>query len=354
MDSGASAMSSPTAVTNLGKAYSFKPSGTGPFKLVDYVPGSSCLMKKNTDYWGKDADGNPLPYLDNLTILVIPDQTVVSAALETGKVDVAILPIKDIEKFRANSNVSVFSGIGGVTSQITFNIAKPPMDNVNLRKAIAYAVDPDEANQAVYFGKALISKGDLWPSDSWAYDETVGHPYYDPAKAKEFLKLGGQPNGFTMEAVTYSSPSILQQAQVYQAQLAKVGIQVNLVVFDVTTATSKFYTQGAYPLFFNSWSRRPEPDRVASLVYTSNSFYNPAKLSNPAMDALVQKGASLYDIEQRKAVYHEISVTTIGDCWVTPMLYAVQYMAAWKKVGGTDRLLGWDIVARFKRVWIIQ
>ena len=89
-------MSSPTAIEALGPDYGWNPSGTGPFKVKEVITGTLVHLVRNEDYWGRDEHGNQLPYLDEVTIRVIRDETVRAAALRTGEVDVTYLPYKDV------------------------------------------------------------------------------------------------------------------------------------------------------------------------------------------------------------------------------------------------------------------
>jgi len=346
------AMNSPTAVQKLGKEYGFKPSGTGPFKLFDYVAASSCTMVKNEEYWGKDAAGNRLPYPDKLTLLIIPDETVMSAALETGQIDLGGVPLKDIKKFQANPNITVVSYEGSsIASMLYFNLAKPPMDNINLRKAVAYAINPQAINEAVYYGTQIIAKGGFWPPRCWVFDDTVPRPSYDVAKAKEFLKLGGMPNGFKMDVITWGATHT-QAAEMGKAMLAEVGIDITLKIYDVGTATSKFFAGQESPLFWTSWSRYPEPDWLAGLAYKSDGYYNPGKLTRADVDALVAKGAASYDIKERQATYRQIQEIVLGEVWTIPTLYGVGYVGYWKdRVGGLENFYGWDAKWQLRYLW---
>lgn len=346
-------VNSPAAIKKHGKAYGFNPVGTGPFKLVEYVSGSHCKWVKNEKYWGKDAAGNRLPFLDALTMKIIPDAAVLSAALRSGEIDLAYLPYQDVDKFQANANfdVNVFKG-SGIGHLLYFNKAMPPMDNVNLRRAVAHAINAEVLNKAVFYGKAIVAKGGFWPTGTWVFDDTVPRPYYNLKKAKEFLKKGGKPNGFSMDMLTWKGTTTVQAAEMVKAQLAQVGINANIKVFNVGTATEKFFHTNEAPVYSTSWSRYPEPDWIASLCYKSKGYYNPDKVSRPDMDKLVEAGAATYEIKERKAIYRKINEIILDECWVVPMIYSVAYAASWKKVQNVETLFGWDAKMILKELWL--
>jgi len=351
------AMSSPTAIQKWGAQYGVNPCGTGPFKVFDYVPGSTLTLVKNPNYWGTDSDGNPLPYIDRLIENIILDPTVVDAALQTGKLDVAGINSPDIDRFMTDPNITKDISIAtyqgsGVSILMYFNMAKPPMDNVYLRKAVASAIDWDAINQSIFYGKQIVAKSGMWPPNTWVYQDSPNYPKFDLAKAKDYLKQGGQPNGFAVDMITWGA-TFTQAAQVVQAQLAQIGITVNVKIYDVTTATNNFMTGGQAPLFLSSWSRYPEPDWIASSNYTSTATYNPGKITDAAMDALVAQGAAEYDQAKRQVIYNQINDKILDECFVIPGLYGVAYWGYWKnRVGGMENYFGWDAKANIRYLWI--
>jgi len=347
------AMSSPTAIKALGVDYAFKPAGTGPFKVAEIVSGSHVKFVRNEKYWGRDADGNKLPYLDEVVIRLITDETVQVSALKAGEIDLVLLPYREVQNFEHDPKwqIKVFEG-GSVAYLLQFNLTKPPMDNVNLRLAVAYAINPDVINKAVYFNHAIVAKGGMWPPGSWAYDPTVERPHYDPAKAREFLKLGGKPDGFETDVITWTSDLHRPSAEIVRAQLAAVGIKLNLKVYEVTVATEKFEYGGEAPLFLTSWSRYPEPDWNASLIYRSDGYYNPGKLKDARVDALIDAGAAISDIAKRKPIYRQIDEIELGEARMVPLLYGVSNATAPNNVMGLNDLFGWDAKFNFKQIWL--
>jgi peptide/nickel transport system substrate-binding protein len=188
------------------------------------------------------------------------------------------------------------------------------------------------------------------PPGSWAYDPTVERPHYDPAKAREFLKLGGKPDGFETDVITWTSDLHRPSAEIVRAQLAAVGIKVNLKIYEVTVATEKFEYGGEAPLFLTSWSRYPEPDWNASLIYKSDGYYNPGKLKDARVDALIDEGAAISDIANRKPIYRQIDEIELGEARMVPLLYGVSNATAPNNVIGLDGLFGWDAKFSFKQV----
>ena len=347
------AMNSPTAVKALGIDYAFKPSSTGPFKVAEYVSGSHLRLVRNDKYWGRDAAGNPLPYLDEIVMSVIPDFTVQVAALRAGEIDLAYVPYREVPSFVDNPRYTVTPYQGGsVAFLLSYNLAKAPLDNEHLRLAIAHAVNPEALNRAVYFGRAIVAKGGMWPPGSLTYDPTVPRPGYDPAKAREHLRLGGKPGGFEIDGIFWPSEFNTPAVEIARAQLGAVGIKLNLKAYEVSAATERFYQAQEAGLYLTTWPRQPEPAINASNLYRSNGYYNAAKLRDDAMDALVDEGAATIDAAQRKAVYRRIDERVLGEAWVTPLVYGVTYATAPKRVMGMDEVFSYDARMYLHRMWL--
>lgn len=347
------AMNSPTAVRALGADYAFKPASTGPFKVAEYVSGSYLRLVRNEHYWGRDEAGNPLPYLDEIVLNVIPDFTVQVAALRAGELDMAYVPYREVPGFIDSPRYTVKPYEGGsVAFLMSFNMAKAPLDNPHLRLAIAHAVNPDSLNRAVYFNRAIIAKGGMWPPGALAYDPTVPRPSYNVAQAREHLRLGGQPGGFEIDAILWPSEFNTPAVEIVRAQLGAIGIRLNLKVYEVSTATEKFYYGNEAHLYLTTWPRQPEPAINATNLYHSAGYYNAGKLKDPRMDALVDEGAATIDPEKRRAIYRRIDEIALGEAWITPLVYGVTYAAAHRHVMGMEEVFSYDARMYLHRMWL--
>jgi ABC-type oligopeptide transport system substrate-binding subunit len=127
--------------------------GTGPFRFVEYVPQTRMVLERNEDFWGTDADGNPLPYLDGITFQFYPDPTSRTTAVQTGNVDwIEYVPAADVELLRANPDVEVVGGLSANFRSIYLNVTHPPFDNVLVRRAMSYAIDEQSVVDLALFG----------------------------------------------------------------------------------------------------------------------------------------------------------------------------------------------------------
>ncbi|MEM7018942.1 MAG: ABC transporter substrate-binding protein [Pseudomonadota bacterium] len=346
-------MNSPEKILQLGRDYGWQPAGTGPFKVNEVIMGTYVHLVRNEDYWAKDEFGNRLPYLDEVTIRVIREQTVLAAALRTGEIDVAYLPYKDVAAFQRDDRfqIETMDG-GGITLVLVFNVDKPPMDDLNLRLAISHAVNPAIINKAIFFDRVAVADSGMWPTGAWAHDPTVERPHYDLEKARAYLAKSKYADNATFTTVTNNSPTLIPSAEIIRVMLKKLGITMNIEVLHAGAATEDFFHGQQYPMYMTAWSRYPEPDWLASLAYKSDGYYNPGNVSRPDVDQMVELGASYYSIEERTPVYHKLNALVLQEAWYVPMLYSVNYAAAPQKIQNLERLMGWDGKMFLRDIWI--
>jgi peptide/nickel transport system substrate-binding protein len=351
-------MVSPTAVEKSGRDFKSNPVGTGPYLFDRWVPGSHVSFKRNPNYWEKNSEGKALPYLDQLEIHAIPDETVRFANLQTGEADLGAVGSKDIPAAERHGDLKVIKGVpgAGVAALLHYNIAIAPMDNPNLRKAIAFAIDPKVVNKNVYFDLAIPAEGAMTTPGTWAYSPVKGRPTYDPEKAKEFLRAGGQPDGFSMDVITYTAPNINQQTEIYQDFWAKIGIKAQITTQEVSTAVTTFFGPGrqTFPLMSTSWGgTSPEPSTTPTIAWKKDSFYNPAKQPlDPRLDGLLDQARETYDEEQRKKLYQEIEQIVVAEqCAFVPLLYTLPRWTVRKSVGNAESFY-WPGLNRLQYIFV--
>ena len=189
--------------------------GTGPFYITDYVSDSFCNTVRNDNFWMTDpvgpGQGNQLPYVDRVKVMVITDASTRLAALRTGKVDQMVpLSYDQADELRVSAKGLIeiqgkhWQGRG---SPIFLRTDTPPFDNVLVRRAMNMAIDRDEINQGLYNGEgdqfplpyAYTPEYDamyLKPTDP-DYPPILNEIYsYNPEKAKQLLAEAGYPDGF--------------------------------------------------------------------------------------------------------------------------------------------------------------
>jgi peptide/nickel transport system substrate-binding protein len=247
---------SPTAVSNWGPSdYGKHPVGTGPFAFKEWVPADHITLVKNPNYQSflpYAANSGP-PYLDEVTFRVIPETQALIAALEAGEVLLAQLPPSQVRAFQDRSGFQVLRKpeAGTLINFVEFNFAKPPFDDVNVRKAFAYALDVDSIINSVIEGQAARNYG-FMPVGllGWTQDLEASGYHFDPQQAARLLDQAGwmmgpdnvrQKGGQKLELqfYTFTIEPFSRVAELMQAQAAQSGFKLNIQTFEVATDLQK-------------------------------------------------------------------------------------------------------------------
>lgn len=342
---------SPTASDKLGKGLASNPVGTGPFTFKEYATGSHVTGTRNPDYWMKDSAGTSLPYLDQFTIQIIPDQTVLYANLQTGSIDMGGINFKDLKSAQSNSSLVVQPGTpgGGVPSVWVFNLDLAPMNDLNFRKAVAYALQPEAVGHAVYFDYGKPDLAGMVTPGSWAYEPIPTRPSYNVAEAKKYLAASSHPDGLSLDLLTYTDPTLAQTTAIYQQNLKAIGIDAKITTQDVSTSTSSFFIKNQFSVFSTEWGGTSfEPDGICEVAYRSSAFYNPMKKpAVPNLDSLIDKGLQTYDLAQRKDIYKQIETATLEQVYFVPQVLVTYPGIFRKNVGNGQTYIDWGFEPRF-------
>ncbi|MBI5877996.1 MAG: peptide ABC transporter substrate-binding protein [Chloroflexi bacterium] len=342
---------SPAAIEKYGKDLARNPVGTGPFQFVEWVKDDHLTVKKFDGYWEKGADGQSLPYLDQVTYKPVTDATVRLTSLKTGTLDMinAIAP-KDVAGMRGSKDPLLDQVTGLGYQALNTNDAKAPFDKVEARQALNYALDRDAIANNVLFGTVTAGQGPIPPS-SWAYDASVNIYKRDVAKSKELLQKAGLTLPVKFPCMIVNSPEAQLLGQALKEQLAEGGFDMDIQLLDFPTALAK-QTAKDYVCFQIGWSGRPDPDgNVYSFLYT-NAPSNSYNYSNKTVDDLLDKTRTTYDQAQRKGFYAEALKTANQDGAVAYLYWPSDFKAWGAKVNGYLHVP--DGMIRTKEMWLAK
>lgn len=336
-------MASPTAAKKYGQNFGSHPVGTGPFLFKSWERGSSVVVVKNPHYWESG-----LPYLDKIVFSDIGGAVIGTQRLLTGELDfVGNLSPQDIREVQSSHQVKLQKTKVGRWFSLQWHWNQPPFNNSDLRKAIAYALDRDQLNQVTQNGAGTIANSPTPPGLWWHDPHIVGYKH-DPAKAKQYLRKAGHPNGLGLKLWTPSKTIYRQINSLVQQQLAAVGIKANLA----PVAHSEWYARvvkGSIDFTPMDWTQRPDPDGLLYILFDSNGYANTTGYSNPKVDKWLHEGRRIFDKKKRKELYFKVQQQISDDLPYVPLFFAVEYAAMSKKVRG----FMWtpDQIPRFYNVW---
>jgi peptide/nickel transport system substrate-binding protein len=307
---------SPTAVKAEGADYGRKPVGTGPFILKDYVTGDHVLVTRNPNYWKKDANGAQLPYLDAIRFVPIPDTKARLSSLQAGDVDMIQTDDSPTIKQALDAGLDVQKVSGSSSTIILFDNTQPPLDNLQVRDGLAYAIDRQAINSVVYGGVRLPSYS-AFATNSPYYEDTHP-PTFDLAKAKALLQQYGKPVNITLECIpTPESNAVLQLVQqMWQA----AGATVTLKTEEQGQYVADIFGHKPYQAACFRDVQFVDPDDLYGTLHTGSSD-NVLNFSDPVVDNALDKGRSDTDKAARIADYHTLQEQLGKDLPAIDLLY---------------------------------
>lgn len=326
-------MLSPAVIQKLGKGLGNAPvsAGSGPFMFVEWIKGDHLLLKANPHFWQKDAQGNSLPYLQSIRYRTITNGTVMYTNLETAQIQVAsAIDPNEVAAAKSNPSLIYRQVPGPGFASLFINNAAPPMNNVHVRRAIAWGINRQEILDHVFQGIGSVAQGPLSPV-SWAYNKNISAYTYDPAKAKAELAQSGLTNvSFTL--LTQSgTPTALQEAQFIQSELQPIGINVTIkqetFTADVTDLQTFHYQVEAL-----GWTGSLDPDGSTYPLFTTTGGFNYTKYSNPQVDTLLNAARTATDQAQRITDYQQAEQLIVQDVPFVFIYYPAVYQATTSNV----------------------
>lgn len=323
------------------------PLGSGPFRFIRYDNAQQvCDVEAFADYW------EGAPKIQSIRVRVIPDMNALQAELQAGRVDIAPLPTSlspdAVKRLEQDPNLQVQAFQGSNVVLLTLNTSSPPLDNVKVRQAIAYAIDRGSLidNLLLGFGKIAHS---IIPEESWAY--SPGQIYsYDLATAKRLLDEAGfrDPDGdgprmrFEKPVVfklSGSSISGRQYASVIQNYLKEVGIPVEIQTPEANTLFDEL-RRGNFQIAYSQWvGGNQDPIFYKDLFATSEiptetrPSRNRSRYSNPELDRLLEEAVNTFDRQRAFELYKQIQDIVSRDVPVFPLWYQSNIVIARKSVG---------------------
>jgi ABC-type transport system substrate-binding protein len=312
------------------------PVGTGPFKFVEWIPGDSVTAERFEDYWQEG-----LPYLDQVVIKAIPDVQARMVNLRSQAIDALMyLPLLDKQALAEEEGIVVGEAPEGFSFYaFIMNINAPPFDDVRVRQAFQYAINREEIANTAFHGEADTLLVPYAPT-SWAYAADLDDYYtYDPERAKQLLTEAGYPDGFSIQMlIRGAGDAHLDQAQVYQQQLAAVGIEVELIPtelpqywpqlfesqFSIVSHKTGDATVDPSGLFESAACCRPFRSFFGIQDRTEDWFVEYSDVINQAREATDQTA--------RTELYHRALEILLEQAWTVPTVWEQDVFAHWDYV----------------------
>ena len=275
--------------------------GSGPFKLAEWVPDNFMRFEANKDYY---VSGQP--YLDGIRINVVPDESGLAAALRTKAADMAIITDAKVARTLRSESAITLDAKPSLSYNLLFvNTKRPPLDNLKVRQAIAYAIDRKAIIDAVAFGEGEVT-GPVAPALANYALPTSQYPLYtrDVAKAKQLLQEANVgPVSFTILTSTTEPAYGKDIAQLVQAQLAEAGITIKIETTELTQYVDR-WLKADFDMATGLNGGGPDPDFYVYRYFTDDGNLNfVTSYKNPVSSDAIKTARATTDPAKRKDLY---------------------------------------------------
>ena len=255
LGSGFMGIPSQAAVEAMGAEYGVAGAvGTGPFELERFDIGLETVLTRNDAYaWASPLSQNQGPArFETLTFREIPDQSTAFLELKTGGVDILLgVPTDFLQVLAAEPNVTVIQMPGTGISYMPINVTAPPFDDVRVREATGLAIDQEAIVASIYNGVGSPAHNFLISSLPEAEVDDLLNVRHDPERAAALLEEAGWTMGdggvrekdgepLAVDLFTQNGSEFTVLTQVVQAQLAEIGMQAEITVFDSSTIRDEY------------------------------------------------------------------------------------------------------------------
>ncbi len=331
-------MQSPQAVVKHGEKYFKNPCGTGPYRFVSWQENEKIVLEAFDGYWGRKAA------TARIIFKPVPDNSARRLELERGEVDIIDgINFSDIAALRKHEGVEVQVDPGMNFGYLALNTLKPPFDKVEVREAIALAVDKEKIRSLAFHGFGDLGPNPM-PPTVFGYNSSIKDRIRDTAAAKALLRKAGVAEGFEVRLFAMPNPRPYMPqprkvAQVLKENLKEVGIEAVIespewqLYLDQTM-------NGKHDLCLLGWTTdNGDPDNFLwQLLDSSNakigSAMNVSFYRNAEVDALFAAAKRSMDRVERKALYEKAQEIVFRDVPMIALAYFPQVVACRKGLTG--------------------
>jgi len=280
--------------------------GTGPFMLKSYAAEDRAILVKNPAYWGKDAQGKQLPYLDEVDVIYSPDTAGQLEGLRGGSLNwIGGITAEQKQAVEADPNLKTISGDTNYCFEVNIRTDVGPGKQLAFRQALMAGTDR----------QALIDLADpslMVPGNGTVVGPGYGADYldanvpYDLTKAKALLAQAGYANGVKINLVAQAADPVPALATVWQAQMKDLGVDVSIqqVPTDVYYADKGPTSWAEAPFSVQDWGTRAVPSMYFNLALTTKAPWNWPRWHTPEFDKLTKDISVTTDPAKRSELYH--------------------------------------------------
>jgi len=317
--------------------------GTGPYKMKEYKPSQYVVLARNPNYWKRDAEGNQLPYIEQIRIVIVPNQDVQLLKFQAGEIDGLGIRGQDyplLKPKERSGNFTLYNaGPAFGTNFIIFNQnpgkdqqGKPYINPVklswftdlNFRKAVAHAIDKETIIANVMNGLGYPQHAAMSPAAKLFYNPDVPKYEYDLDKAAEILEKAGykdrdgdgfveDKNGNTVEFDIITNSGNTERENIgliIQEDLKEIGIKAHFSPIDFNALVTRLTSTFDWDAVIIGLTGGVEPHNGKNVWESSGQLHvwyprqeEPATEWEAEIDRIFNEGAQELNQEARIAMY---------------------------------------------------
>ncbi|MYE06821.1 MAG: peptide ABC transporter substrate-binding protein, partial [Chloroflexi bacterium] len=303
--------------------WALNPNGSGPFRLTEWQLGEGLTLERFDNYHLEPAR------VEKVSVRFAGGSV---EQFENDELDQAFVRINEIERVRdpaselnaqyvTRSELSIF--------YLAFNVSSPPFDDVNVRLALAHAIDKTTITQEVQ-ADMLVQARQILPPGLAAHDPDYPGLVFDPELAQEYLAASRYAGTTQLEEIRLTisgagatpGPSIEAIQDMWRQHL---GLEVEIQQVEFASFISDL-DRGLYGFFSLGWSLDyPDPHNVLDYKFYSSSLGNDVQLNDPEIDGLLEQARYSYDQELRTSIYRDVDRQLVEQAIWIPLYYAVAH-----------------------------
>lgn len=305
------------------------PIGTGPFSFVSRSPQENIILQKFEDYWGEAA------HLDKITLKIVPNSDTIVMDLKGGSLDLfARLTASQAAELTDDFNIE--EGTMNLVQALYLNHDAEPFNNLKVRQALCYAINPQEIMDMIADGKGVEIGSSMFPAFGKYYVEELKDVYnQDIEKAKQLLTEAGYPDGFSMVITVPSNyqPHI-DTAQILVEQLKQAGIAATINQIEWDSWLSDVYVGRNYETTVVGVDASSLTARALLERFYSEAGNNFINYKNEEYDKLYQDAIACTDDKKQAEIYKQIQRVLTEDAANVYIQDMAELVAVRKNIGG--------------------
>ena len=283
---------SPAAVEDLGEDFQLQGVGSGPFVFESWEPGSTAVFVRNENYWEVAPDGEPLPYLDQVEIEGVPDDSVRMLNLKSGEFQLnERLNAIDVSTLGTVADVELVETSMATAYLVAMNVTKAPFDNPALRQAVQFALDRAAVIDNISYGTGFVGSF-AFPQNSWFFIDDPA-PVFDVEATAAALTEAGYPDGVDITLSIINRPTDNQIAQIVKSQLDAVNIRINIEVLERTTWVDLWTARNGEMGILQRGAGGIDPDDQSAFFSPTNVANFAGYESQPILDLIAESNQTV-------------------------------------------------------------